>query len=138
MARPITVTTPEAITRRQWYSQRRHPIPGPCPDCGRVKSLRAVRCRSCAQEWRRKNAKTAPRARYARKYMEAYRGDRAWQLRRRRVETRLCQSRECLLHGYDHHHCECGLALAPTEHACPMCIAEQRRIEFKTWPKEAA
>lgn len=35
-----------------------------------------------------------------------------------------------------HRHCACGLPCPPDKFACRVCIFEQARIEFKTWPLE--
>ena len=150
--RPITNFTEAAQKRREYWrayydkhkERLRSEDKNPCPDCGRTKGRYSARCRSCADIAKVKKAHQTetPLRRYHREYMRRYRQQTDdWKferLRRRSVKQRLCRVRDCLYRGSDHHHCLCGLVLAPDKWACPWCIAEQSRIEFKTWPREAA
>ena len=35
-----------------------------------------------------------------------------------------------------HSHCDCGWPIPPDKTVCRICIAEQKRSEFKTWPQD--
>lgn len=129
--------------RRRYDALTRASAP-PCPECGGYKHPQGTRCLKCTHRLRKEVAEQGKEARkvrkraYYREYMKTYRAVAYSRLRRRPVELKLCRLRWCMYHGYDHHHCVCGLVLSPTENACPVCLAEQPRIEFKVWPKEAA
>ena len=111
-----------------------------CHDCYRIELDRVAAARGLDP------IKLEARRRVMRLYMRTHRDpknpERMYYLKvraltRRPIERELCVFGECAYHGYDHAHCECGLAVAPQEMACPMCIAEQGRIEFKTWEEVA-
>src|SRR5690242_4217496 len=127
--RPITNLSVASVRRRaqQRIYRAANPQTSECPKCGATKSLYAKHCRECSKIVRRETLKDTLAAKYMRRKMRAYRS-RVWgserlnDLRTRPVEVELCSGHLCMYAGYEHHHCECGLPLAPSENVCPLCI----------------
>lgn len=50
----------------------------------------------------------------------------------------LCPNLQPCETAVPHAHCECGWPIPPDATVCHICIAEQKRLEFKIWPREEA
>lgn len=142
MSRPVSNFSPAATRRRatvKAYRGRGDGCPF-CPDCTGPKTPYAKRCRNCDKAQRLQGAAQDRLHIYHRMKSQESRARKhkhtGQRLPTSEVTRQPCrQRRTCLYSGYEHFHCACGLVLGPEEWACPMCIAEQARLEFKTWPK---
>ena len=122
-------------------------VGGICGECGgKTSDPRAKRCAKCWAEFQHKNARvktTADHRAYMRGYMTEWRQlDPQVKLERLRLkelkaqqrrESKPCRFRGCQFYGTEHRHCECGFEIRLTESFCHVCLAEQARVEFRSW-----
>ena len=98
-----------------------------CPQCGHAKTKVSKRCNDCERNF----PSGLSRVERNRLAVQRHSAKSHGPINPNCPNHAVCET------AAPHRHCDCGWPISPTTVVCHICIAEQTRVEFRTWEEVA-